>query len=597
MTIAFRPDDRPRIPSADERRPPAIVARHTRPAVRGLRCAISSTHDLATLAGQRVAARGGNAIDAGVAAGIALAVLEPHMCNFGGVAPIMIMRPGMAAPETIDGVGTWPAGLALEDYRQWFGGDMPIGLERSVVPGAPASWLTALARHGRLTLAEVLEPAIELCVDGFAVYPGLASFVNHFAERLRGWPASAAQWLPQGGPLRVGQRMVQPDLGRLLDTLAGAERAAAATGAPREDAIQAAIDVFYRGEVAERIAAFVAGQGWRLTREDLAGWRPTIETAPSVNYRGADVHFCGPWTQGPMIGLALNILEGYDLAAMGGGTVDFHHLFCEAIKLAAADREAFFGDPRYVDVPMRGLLDKAYADERRRLIRLDRACPGLPPPGAPWRHEGRAGPEGYVPAPAGGVAPPDTSYVCAMDAEGNAFSATPSDHAMGSPLVPGLGIVVSHRGAQLWLDPAHPSAMAPGKRPRLTPNPAMLVRGGRAEMAFGSPGEDAQTQAMVQMLCQHLDFGLDLQAAIEAPRVSSQGFPSSFHPHVFRPGAMLAEETLGASALEELSRRGHRVQAIPRFSYGVGALCAVQSGAGGLLGAADPRRDCLALAW
>lgn len=593
----FQPDGRPRLASSTEQRPPAIVASNTRPAVQGLRCAISSTHHLATMAGQRIVALGGNAVDAGVATGLALAVLEPHMCNFGGVAPIMVMRPGMAAPETIDGVGTWPEAITLDAYLDWFGGDMPIGVERTVVPGAPASWLTALARHGRLSLAEVAKPAIELCMDGFAAYTGLVQFVNHFAERVRGWPSSAALWFPGGAAMREGQRVVQPALGRLLETLVSAEREALGRRVGRAAAIGAAVDVFYRGEVAQRIVAFIHQQGWHLSSEDLAGYQPRIETAPHVNYRGTDVHFCGPWSQGPMIGLALNLLEGYDLAAMGRGSADFHHLYCEAIKLAAADREGFFGDPAKVDVPMQGLLDKGYAAARRALIRKDRAMPAMPPPGAPWAFEGRRGPAGFMPQPAGGVGAPDTSFVCAIDSEGNAFSATPSDHTLGAPIVPDLGIIVSHRGAQLWLDRRHPAAVAPGKRPRITPNPAMVVRGGRALIAFGSPGEDAQTQAMVQMLCQRLDFGLDLQSAIEAPRVASHSFPGSFHPHVYRPGEMSAETSLGDAVLASLAERGHKVNRIPRFSYGVGAVCAVEAGAGSLIGAADPRRDCLALAW
>lgn len=598
MQRAFEPDQRDRLASSTERRPPPLVAQATRPAVRGLRCAISSTHDLATLAGQRLVARGGNAVDAGVAAGIALTVLEPHMCNFGGVAPIMVMRPGMAAPETIDGLGTWPRAIGLDAYRAWFKGDMPIGLERSVVPGAPAAWLTALARHGSLSLAQVLEPAIELCREGISAHPGLVQFVNHFGERLRGWPSSARLWQPGGEALKIGQRIVQDELGDLLETLAGAERAAVQRGAARAEAIEAAIDTFYRGEIAERLVAFVSAHGWHLGADDLRDYRPSIETAPSVRYRGVDVCFCGPWSQGPMVGLALNVLEGYDVAGLGQGSADFHHVFAEAIKLAAADREGFFGDPKQVDVPLAGLLDPRYAAQRRALIRMDRAMPGMPPPGVPWAFEGRSGPAGFAPQARGGVGAPDTSYVCAIDSEGNAFSATPSDHGMGSPMVPGLGIVVSHRGGQLWTDPRHPSAIAPGKRPRLTPNPALLLRDGRALMAFGSPGEDTQTQAMVQMLCQRLDFGRDLQAAIEAPRVSSASFPSSFHPHAYQPGALSAEASLGDAVLAGLAARGHRVNPIPRFSYGVGAVCAVESqGASGLVGAADPRRDGLALAW
>src|SRR6266851_7738063 len=249
-----------------------------------------------------------------------------------------------------------------------------------------------------------------------------------------------------------------------------------------------------------------------ITEEDLAAQHVTIEPPVHTAYRGIDVFACGPWSQGPLVPMTLNLLEGYDVSAMGPGSLAYLHRYTEAMKLAAADREGFFGDPDQVDVPIRGLLDKGYAQERRDLIRDDRAWPELPPPGDPWPHEGRSGPPGYVPRVASGVGAPDTSYCCAMDAEGNAFSATPSDPGLGSPLVEGLGMIVSTRGAQLWTTPGHPSAIAPGKRPRLTPNPALLMKDGRALMPFGCPGEDAQCQAMVQVVCNIVDFGMNTQA-------------------------------------------------------------------------------------
>jgi len=585
------------ISSGTETPPPALAAESTRPIVRGRRFAISSTHDLATLAGQRVYAKGGNAVDAGVAAGIVLTVVEPHMCNFGGVAPIMIMREGMAAPELIDGLGRWPAGITLQDYLHMFDGDMPIGVERSVVPAAPAAWLTALARHGRLTLAEVLEPAIELAKEGFPVDPGLSAFVNHFADRLRRWPASAACFLPEGRPIAAGDCLVQPELAGLFETLAQTEREALRRGDSRQEAIYQACDEFYSGTTAEKLTGFLAAQNWPLTMEDMRSYKVSIESAPSVNYRGYDVHMSGPWSQGPMVGIMLNLLEGFELSNIDPQSADFFHLCSEVVKLAAADRDGYFGDPDFVDVPLAGLLSKAYADERRNLIRMDQAFPEMPLPGNPWRHEGRDGKAGHIPRAGKGVGTPDTSYVCTVDAEGNAFSATPSDHVCGGPLVPGLGIVVSQRGAQLWLDGAHPAAMQPRKRPRLTPNPALVLYQGRPVFAFGSPGEDMQTQAMVQALCHRLDHGMNWQRAIEAPRIGSLSFPWSYHPHMYRPGQMVVESSIPAVTATELTRRGHGLRSLPPLSYGVGAVCAVESSGEGLLGAADPRRSCLALAW
>jgi gamma-glutamyltranspeptidase / glutathione hydrolase len=296
--------------------------------------------------------------------------------------------------------------------------------------------------------------------------------------------------------------------------------------------------------------------------------------------------------------MTLNLLEGYDVASLGPGSVAFLHRYTEAFKLAAADREGFFGDPDQVDVPIRGLLDKAYADERRGLIRDDRAWPELPPPGDPWRYEGRSGPPGYVPRAATGVGAPDTSYCCAMDAEGNAFSATPSDPGLGAPLVDGLGFIVSTRGAQLWTTPGHPAAIAPRKRPRLTPNPALLMRDGRALMPFGCPGEDAQCQAMVQTVCNVVDFEMNLQAAIEAPRVISRSFPWTFFPHAYEPGVLTVEGRISREVRERLASLGHVIRDLPDFTPAAAGMCAIRRLEPGTLeGGADPRRESYAIGW
>lgn len=566
-----------------------------RPAYLGSHHLVSTCHYLASTAGLRVFERGGNAIDAGVAAGIALNVVERHLTDFGGVAPIVVFRPGMTEPETIDGVGRWPANFTLEAYRARFGDDMPVGIPRSVTPAAADAWLTALARHGRLTLEEVLAPSIELC-DGFPVYPRLAMAIARLEERLQAWPTSAKVFLPQGRPPRVGDLFVQADLGGLFRRLVAVERANRAKG--RVAAIMAARDDFYLGNVALEIAAFMRREGGALTADDLAEHRVSVAPPVHSTYRGIDVYACGPWSQGPLVPMTLNILEGYDVASFGPGTLAFLHRYAEAFKLAAADREGFFGDPDQVDVPMRGLLDKDYAAERRALVRDDRAWPELPLPGDPWRYEGRSGAAGYTPQVATGVGSADTSYVCAMDEEGNAFSATPSDPGMGSPLVGGLGIIVSTRGAQLWTTPGHPSAIAPRKRPRLTPNPALLMKDGRALMPFGCPGEDAQCQAMVQVVCNIVDFGMNVQAAIEAPRVISRSFPWTFFPHAYEPGVLGAEGRISSEARDGLAALGHRIQDLPDFSPAAAGVCAIRRlEAGTLEGGADPRRESYALGW
>ena len=574
---------------------PAVAVTQGRPAVLASKHMVSSSHYLASLAGLRMFPRGGSAIDAGIAAGIALNVIERHLTDFGGVAPIMIFRPGMTVPETIDGLGHWPAGCDLATYRARYGDDMPVGTPRSVTPAAADAWLTALARHGRLSLADVLAPSIELC-DGFPVYPRLAAAIARLQARLQRWPSSARVFLPAGRPPRVGEMLVQEELGGLFRRLVAIEAAHAERG--RGAAIMAARDALYHGDIAVEIADFMRAEGGWLTADDLAEQRVAIAPSVHTTYRGFEVHACGPWSQGPLVPMTLNLLEPDDVASFGPSSLRFLHRYTEAMKLACADREAFFGDPDQVDVPIAGLLDKAYAEERRALLRDDRAWPELPPPGDPWRYESRTGPTGHRPLAASGAGAPDTSYVCAMDAEGNAFSATPSDPALGAPLVPGLGIIVSTRGAQLWTAPDHPSAIAPRKRPRLTPNPAMLIRDGRAYMPFGCPGEDAQCQAMVQTVCNVVDFGMNVQAAIEAPRVISRSFPWSFHPHAYEPGVLTVEDRILPDVRGALAALGHRVRTLPSFTPAAAGMCAIRTIEGGALeGGADPRRESYAVGW
>jgi gamma-glutamyltranspeptidase/glutathione hydrolase len=574
---------------------PPIGITQGRPAVLAKRWMVSSSHYLASQAGALVFQRGGNAIDAGVAAGIALNVLERHLTDFGGVAPTIVFRPGMKGPESIDGLGRWPGDFTLEEYRSKYGDDMPIGIPRSVTPAACDAWLTALARHGRLTLAEILAPNIELA-DGFPVYPRLARAIAMLEERLRQWPASARVFLPNGRAPKVGEILVQKDLASLFRRLVEIERANVSKG--RSAAIMAARDAIYTGDIAREILASHKKNGGRVSAEDLAAYHVTIEPPVHSTYRGIDVYACGPWSQGPLVPMTLDLLEGYDVASMGPGSLAYLHRYTEAFKLAAADREGFFGDPDQVDVPIRGMLDKAYAEERRKLIRDDRAWPELPEPGDPWRHEGRTGPAGYRPQVATGVGAPDTSYACAMDAEGNAFSATPSDPGLGSPLVDGLGIIVSTRGAQLWTTPGHPSAIAPRKRPRLTPNPALLMKDGRALMPFGCPGEDAQCQAMVQTVVNVVDFGMNVQAAIEAPRVISRSFPWTFFPHAYEPGVLQVEGRVARDVRDGLARLGHVIRDMPDFTPSSAGMCAIRElEPGSLEGGADPRRESYAIGW
>jgi gamma-glutamyltranspeptidase/glutathione hydrolase len=575
--------------------PPAVT--QTRPVVLGRQFIVSSCHYLATQAGVRLLQAGGNAIDAGVAAGIAINVLERDLTDFGGVAPIMVFRPGMAEPETIDGLGHWPLSLDLQQHLERHGQDLPAGMPRTVTPGAPDSWLTALARHGRLTLADVLAPAIDLAENGFPVNARLAAAIEAAAPLLRQWPSSAAVFLPGGRPPVTGEILVQKELASTFRRLVEVERAHASEG--RAEAILAARDDLYRGALGAEIVHHLQKEGSALGADDFAQHRARIERPTHAVYHDTDVYACGPWSQGPLVPMTLNVLAGFDVAGMGPGSVEFLHHLTEAFKLTAADREGYFGDPELVDVPLTGLLSPEYAAEQRRRIDPNRAAPDLPLPGNPWPFEGRSGKPGYVPpANFGERTRPDTSYVCVLDADGNAFSATPSDPALDTPLVPGLGMVVSPRGSQFWLDPAHPSVIAPGKRPRLTPNPGMLVRNGQALMPFGCPGGDAQCQAMLQVAINVLDFGMNAQQAIDYPRVISASFPESFWPHESMPAVVQVEGRFGEDTREALVQLGHSVRVMPDFWRGASTVCAVRRlETGALEGGADLRRDAAAAGW
>lgn len=572
--------------------------RSLRPTVMGTRHMVAAGHPLAAQAAMQILEAGGNAVDAGCAAGIALGVVHSDMVSFAGVAPIMISLARTREVITIDGVGPWPRRATVESFQERFRGEIPVGLPRTVIPAAPDAWLTALERYGTMGFGEVAATAIRFAREGFPLSEFSAGIIRAHEADYRRWPSSAAIYLPGGRPPAPGERFVQADLGRTLQYLADEERAAAARG--RAAGLRAAREAFYRGDIARAIAAYHAEHGGLLTREDLAGFRVSIAPPCRTTFRDLEVASCGFWCQGPVLLQALNLLEPIDLAALGHGRAGYLHVLIEALKLAYADREAYYGDPRVVAVPAEGLLAKGYADLRRGLLDPGKAWPELPPPGDPVAglavKNGWTGPVGAEPGP---EAPPlDTSYVAVVDAEGNAFSATPSDVSTDTPVIPGTGLAVSSRGSQSWLDPAHPSVVAPGKRPRLTPNPAMAFRDGRLWMAFGTPGGDVQCQAMLQVFLNLVVFGMAPQEAVEAPRVSTVSFPDSFWPHRYLPGRLRAEARLGADTLGELERLGHRVEAWPEWTWRAGAVCLVLVDEAGVRhGAADPRRASYALGW
>ena len=567
-----------------------------RPTIAVTRHAIAAGHYLAATAGFAILEAGGNAIDAGCAAGIALGVLQSDLVDVAGVAPIMIYRAEKREVVTIAGLGAWPRALDPELFMREHGGKIPKGVLRTVVPAAPDAWITALKRWGTMSFGAVAAAAIRLARDGFPMYPLMeASLKRHEADH-RGWPSSAAIFLPNGRVPEAGDIFRQTDLAASLQYMADEERAAA--GRRREAGLDAAHDAFYRGDIAKKIVAFMKEQGGLLSAEDLAGYHSPVGPPERRRFGDLEVFTCGAWCQGPVLLQTLALLEGTDLAGLGHNSADYVHRLTEALKLAFADREAYYGDPALVEVPLASLISAEYAAERRKLIRPDRAWPEMPPPGDLGRQAGRG--FGDFPRPSGDPNPePDTSYVCVADRWGNLFSATPSDGSYGSPVVPGTGLIPSNRGSQSRPDPRHPAGVGPGKRPRLTPNPALAIKGGDHFMPFGTPGGDVQSQAMLQVLLNRFVFGQEVQSAIESPRFASYSYPSSFAPYDYYPGRLAIEARIPEAVIAELQRRGHEIQRWPDWIWTAGAVCAidVDKKRGVIEAGADPRRAAYALGW
>ncbi|MGE0222265.1 MAG: gamma-glutamyltransferase family protein [Acetobacteraceae bacterium] len=558
---------------------------------------VVSGHYYASQAGMQVLEAGGNAVDAGVATGLAIDVLESQFVGFGGVAPIMVRIGGQV--QVICGVGPWPAAADIEVFHRDHGGRIPDGLLHTVVPAAPANWIEALRRWGTMSFAEVAAPAIRFARDGFPTYPFFHEIIASKQQEIRRYPTTAAIFLPGGAPPVVGSVFVQADLGRTLQYMADAERAAGGDG--REAGLKTAHDAFYRGDIAQAIVRFQRENGGWLAEGDLAGFRARVEAPVSIRFRDLDVYGCGAWSQGPMVMEAMKILEGVDLGGMGHNSAAYIHAVTEALKLAAADREAYFGDPAFEDVPLRTLLSGDYAAERRRLIDPDQAWAGLPPAGA----AGGASPPAWRPDPSAGSGAeivgekPATSFFCVVDKAGDVFAATPSDGTIGGPVVPGTGITASMWGSRGYSGRTHPGRVGPGRRPRMSANPAIAVRAGELVMPFGSPGSEVLGQAMLQAFLNQAVFGMDPQSAVEAPRFASASWPESTLPHAYRPGVLCVEEDVGTSVGDALSALGHRVEWWPARKYLAGSVVTVRHDLATDVrwAGADPRRTAYAVGW
>jgi gamma-glutamyltranspeptidase / glutathione hydrolase len=553
----------------------------------GSRHAISAGHYLAASAGFSILEAGGNATDAGCAAGIALAVLCPFEVGFAGVAPIMIREPD-GNVVTLAGLGGWPRSIPPDLFLREHGGAIPVGVLQTVVPAAPDAWLSALRDFGTMSFGEVASEAIRFAREGFAVYELFAESVAEEAASYAMWPSNAALFTPQGRAPEVGERFLQEDLAGTLDLMADEERRAAPGG--RVAGLEAARSAFYTGEIAQRIVAYHETHGGYLTAADLASFRTPREAPVRVRWRDFEVFTCGPWCQGPVLAQALLLIEHMGLSASRIDDPAYAHLLIEVLKAAFADREYRYGDPNFVDVDIDDLMSDDHLEARAAGIDRRRAYPELPDPiGAdPSLVDLLPAPEPT--ASVGGHS--DTSYVCVVDRWGNVFSATPSDASSESPVIPGTGFVPSTRGTQSRTDPRHPSGVAPGKRPRLTPSPALAVRDDGSVFVFGCPGGDMQAQAMLQVFLNVFHFGLDVQQAIDAPRVSTWSFPNSFAPHEYRPNHVAVEGRYGDRFLDDLTARGHSVERWPDYTRLAAAVEAIYVDASGgfLRAGADPRQ-------
>jgi gamma-glutamyltranspeptidase / glutathione hydrolase len=580
----------------------------TRPELTGDVGMVAATHWLAAQVGMSLLEAGGNAFDAAVAAGFTLQVVEPHLNGPGGEVPMLVQPADRDEPVVVAGQGPAPRAASAARLRE-LGLDLVPGTGHlaACVPGAFDAWLTLLAEFGTATPRQVLAPAIEYARRGYPVLPRIAETIGTVAELFtEHWPTSAAVYLPGGVVPAPGRRLANPVLADTYERiLTEAERA----GGDREWQIEAARDAFYRGFVAEAIEKFVREPVLDVTGErhaglldgdDLAGWRTPIERPAWVDYGRYRVFKTGPWGQGPVFLQQLRLLAGFDLDHTEVDDPQFVHLVTEVAKLCFADRDAYYGDPRYTEIPLDELLSEEYAAQRRRLVSdtaSDELRPGsvggrapvLPDvsPAKPRAHADLGVGEPTVDST--GVTQGDTCHVDVVDAAGNMISATPSGGWLqSSPVIPQLGFGLGTRAQMFWLRDGLPATLRPGARPRTTLSPSLAHYDGRPYLAFGTPGGDQQDQWSLLLFLRHVHHGLGLQEAIDAPAFHTTHFLSSFWPRQRSPREVVVESRFAERSLAELRRRGHRVTVSEPWS--LGRLSAVSRGRDGFLhAAANPR--------
>lgn len=587
------------------------VERPVRHAARGTHAAVAAGSDYAADAGLRLYYQGGNAVDAGVAATFAAGVTEFSHFGYGGEAPILI-RAADGKVHAIAGVGTMPKLASADFFRQRplvdgeltsppekFGlkGMVPVaGLMPALVPGMVEAELVALREYGTKSFAEVIAPALDLA-DGMAIDETRAGSIERNRRFFDLWPSSRRVFMPAGKVTLPGEIFRQPDLARTLRSMVEAERKALAAGAGRAAAIDAVRDHFYRGDIARRIDAFSREHQGLLRYEDMAAFRLQPEDAVSTTFHGYEVYKPGFWTQGPAMIEALNILESYDLRSMRYNSADYIHTLVEALKLAYADRDTYYGDPKFAQVPAERLLSKQYAAERRRLIGPAASLDFRPGRigGKPPQHPSEAELTRFKIDD--NLLARDTTCVDAIDRNGIVFSSTPSGSWLPSVIAGDTGIALTERAQSFLLIKGHPNELAGGKRPRVTLSPTIVLRDSRPFLALSTPGGDNQEQSLLQIMLNIVEFGMNAQQAVEAPRFQTRHLVSSFDNHAMNPGDLLLDERIQAAVAEQLAERRHRLGMRSRWASGA-APVAIRVTPGGVIEAgADPYGYRAAQSW
>jgi len=579
--------------------------------VRGVHGAVAAGSEWATEAGMRVYYKGGNAVDAGVAAMLAGATTELSHYGMGGEAPILI-RSRDGKVHAIAGVGTMPKLGTAELFRNrrlqpfevqekdpgGLKGMIPVaGLMPALVPSMVDAALLALREFGTMSFEQVVAPAIEFASDGFALDDLRAQSIAYSLPFFQVWPTSKAHFLPSGRPLRTGEIFRQPDLARTLRSMAEAEKKALAAGASRQAAIDAVRDYFYRGEIARKIDEFSKANGGLLRYEDMAAFKLQLEDPVSTTFHGYRVYKSGFWSQGPAMIQTLNILDGYEDRQQFNSAAYIHRV-TEALKLAYADRDTYYGDPKFNQIPSDVLLSKEYAAERRKLIGEKASQDFIP--GAIHGKTGHHPSEeevAHIPLDPVLMAH-DTTCVDAIDHDGLMFSATPSGAWLPSVIAGDTGIPLSERAQSFVLIPGHPNELAPGKRPRVTLSPTLVTYAdGRPYGVLSTPGGDTQEQGLLQVLFDTIQFRMNAQNAVEAPRFGTRHLVSSFDNHAWNRGDLQLDERISSAVATDLAARGHKVSIMSRYANGTAPVMIRVLDGGAIEAGADPFYNRSARAW